>query len=138
MKLKFVGLCVLFLAVFAGPDLAFSQAKKPKAVVKPVVKTALAQKPVATVQEIEEGKMLISKSDCIACHHAENKMVGPSYLSISQKYPLSEASVNHLAQKVTTGGSGVWGEIPMPPHAATAPADLQKMVKYILSLKAKS
>lgn len=138
MKLKFVGVSIFLLAVFGGSNLVFAQAKKPKAVGKPIVKAVVVQKPVATVQEIEEGRILISKSDCIACHSVENKMVGPSYLSISQKYPLAEANVANLSQKITAGGSGVWGEIPMPPHAATAPADLQKMVKYILSLKAKS
>lgn len=137
MKPKFVFFSCLLLTL-CGHKVAFSQAKNNKAAVKPVTKVAIVQKPLATTAELEEGRLLISKSDCVACHNAENKMVGPSYSSIAQKYTLSEANVKHLAQKVISGGSGVWGDLPMPPHPNTAPEDLHKMVKYILFLKAKS
>ena len=137
MRLKPISSAFLFLSLLTAGHTAFSQVKKTKTPV-PVVKAAAAPKIVATVQEIEEGRMLISKSDCLACHHAENKMVGPPYIAIARKYVLSEANVNHLTEKIAAGGSGIWGEIPMPPHPDIAAADLKKMVKYILSLKSKS
>jgi cytochrome c len=82
-----------------------------------------------------EGEKLIAKSDCIACHNKVQKVVGPAYVDIAAKYPLNEENVNHLADKVISGGSGVWGEVPMTPHASLSKDDAKKMVSYILSLK---
>lgn len=82
-----------------------------------------------------EGEKLIAKSDCIGCHNKVQKVIGPAYVDIAAKYPLNEENVNHLADKVIAGGKGVWGEVPMTPHASLAKDDAKKMVSYILSLK---
>lgn len=82
-----------------------------------------------------EGEKLIAKSDCIGCHNKVQKVIGPAYVDIAAKYPLSDDNVNHLADKIIAGGKGVWGEIPMTPHASLSKDDAKTMVKYILSLK---
>jgi cytochrome c len=38
-------------------------------------------------------------------------------------------------EKVKKGGSGVWGQVPMPPNPQVSDADLKAMVTYILALK---
>ena len=135
MKLKFISSSII-IVVFAFNYKASAQAK-PKMIKKPVKAAVAAVKtPIATAQEIEEGKAIMAKSDCMACHAIENKLVGPSYNSVSQKYLLDPASINRLSQKIINGGNGVWGTVPMPPHPAVSMADAEKMVKYILSLKA--
>ena len=85
--------------------------------------------------DIAEGKALISKSDCLACHKLDVKLVGPAYADVAKKYPSTPANVTMLANKVIKGGTGVWGQIPMTPHPTLALADAKKMVKYVLSLK---
>jgi cytochrome c len=41
-----------------------------------------------------------------------------------------------LVAKVTKGGSGVWGAVPMPPNSPkVGDADIKTLVRYILSLK---
>ena len=40
-----------------------------------------------------------------------------------------------LVDKVKKGGVGVWGQVPMPPNAAVPDADVQALVKWILSQK---
>jgi cytochrome c len=82
-----------------------------------------------------EGEKLIAKSDCIGCHNKVQKVIGPAYVDIAAKYPLNDENVNHLADKIIAGGKGVWGEIPMTPHAALSKDDAKQMVSYILSLK---
>lgn len=82
-----------------------------------------------------EGEKLIAKSDCIGCHNKVQKVIGPSYVDIAAKYSLNDENVDHLADKIISGGKGVWGEIPMTPHAALSKDDAKTMVKYILSLK---
>lgn len=132
MKINFIVSLVLTSCVFVF-NRDVSAQSKPKTVVKTI---STAKMPIATAQEVEEGKVLISKSDCLACHHLENKLVGPSYTSVAEKYMLNKANVNTLTQKIISGGSGVWGTVPMPPHTALSADDATKMVKYILSLKA--
>lgn len=89
--------------------------------------------PASTVKS--DGEKLIAKSDCIGCHNKVQKVIGPAYVDIAAKYPLNDENVDHLAQKVIEGGKGVWGEIPMTPHASLSKDDAKSMVKYILSLK---
>jgi cytochrome c len=84
---------------------------------------------------IDEGKELITKSDCLACHKLQDKLVGPSYSDVAAKYSYSKSTVQDLASKIVNGGAGVWGQIPMTPHPNITPENAQKMVTYILSLK---
>jgi cytochrome c len=82
------------------------------------------------------GLELIAKSDCLTCHKVDEKLTGPSYRDVANKYA-SEAPgiIPKLADKVIKGGTGVWGQIPMLPHATLSQTDAEAMVKYILLLK---
>ncbi len=82
-----------------------------------------------------KGAQLIAASDCGSCHKQAEKLVGPAYTAIAQKYPATAANITMLANKIITGGKGHWGEIPMTPHPQLALADTKEMTKYILSLK---
>ena len=84
---------------------------------------------------IEAGEQLISKSDCMACHKVDKKLLGPSYIDVALKYSATESNYLLLASKIVGGGSGNWGKMSMPPHAKLAAADAKKMVQYILSLR---
>ena len=87
----------------------------------------------ASAKPEDEGKALVEGADCLSCHKVDSKLVGPSYQDVAAKY--TDADIDHLAQKVIDGGKGVWGDIPMTPHAGLSKENAQKMVKYILSLK---
>jgi cytochrome c len=132
---------ILFLgfaiALFTNID-GFSQAKK-KVVTKTktTTKTAGSSKTTLSKADIEQGKQLISKSDCLACHQVQARVVGPAYSAVAAKYPATDANINKLADKIIKGGAGVWGQVPMTPHPSIANDDAKKMVSYILSLKAK-
>ncbi len=77
---------------------------------------------------------LLTKSGCMACHQVDKKVVGPSYKDVAKKYKGDAAAADKLAGKVKKGGSGVWGQVPMPPNAAVKDDDIKTMVKHILSL----
>ena len=81
------------------------------------------------------GELLINKSDCVGCHHKINKLIGPAYTEVAKKYPNNDKNITYLADKIIKGGSGVWGKIPMTPHAKISQSDAKLMAKYILSLK---
>lgn len=81
------------------------------------------------------GLALIKKNDCLTCHKVDQKVIGPAYQDVANKYTSSPAVIDTLANKVIKGGSGNWGTIAMSPHPSLSEADAQEMVKYILSLK---
>jgi len=88
----------------------------------------------------EKGLELIGASDCTTCHRlsaaTQGVSTGPAYSEVAAKYaPAADTTVNRLVQKIITGGTGVWGSVPMTPHAQLPEADVREMVKYILSLK---
>ena len=80
------------------------------------------------------GKALVDGSDCATCHHPTNKIVGPAHGDVAAKYDFTEANVKMLAGKIISGGSGVWGEIPMNAHADLSQGDAENMARYVLSL----
>lgn len=82
----------------------------------------------------QEGQDLLKKSDCLACHQPEVRVVGPSFREIAGRY--GQADLPKLIAKVKQGGAGSWGEVPMAPHPALADADLGKMIGWILSAHA--
>jgi len=79
------------------------------------------------------GDQIIETLDCSGCHAASERMIGPSYKEIAEKY--SEKDIDLLASKIIEGGSGVWGSVPMAAHPQVSQEDAKKMVAYILSQK---
>ena len=83
---------------------------------------------------IAQGKTLVDASDCKTCHHATNKIIGPSHTEVAKKYEFTKSNTQMLAGKIIQGGQGVWGEIPMTAHPDITQADAEKMAMYVLSL----
>jgi cytochrome c len=78
---------------------------------------------------------LAKKHACFACHTVDKKMVGPSYKDVAAKYRNDQTAPAKLAEKVKKGSQGVWGNVPMPPNTAVPDADVNTLVKWILSQK---
>lgn len=76
---------------------------------------------------------LAKKHNCLACHTVDKKAVGPAYRDIAKKYKGQNVNAQ-LEQKVKKGGSGVWGQVPMPPNPAIPDADLKKLVDWIVKM----
>lgn len=74
----------------------------------------------------------MSTTTCFNCHQMKSKLIGPSFESVSKKYPDTEASVVMLAGKVIKGTSGTWGDIQMPPHPDLKPDRAQQIIRWIL------
>jgi cytochrome c len=96
--------------------------------------------PPAAPAASEKGLELIGASDCTTCHRlhkaAAGASIGPAYSEVAAKYsPAADTTVSRLVKKIISGGSGIWGAVPMTPHPALAPADVKVMVEYILALK---
>jgi cytochrome c len=85
--------------------------------------------------DYQKGVELIAKSDCLTCHKTDTKVIGPAYKDVAAKYENTEANVDLLAGKIIKGGTGVWGQIPMTPHATISEADAKALAKYVLLLR---
>lgn len=81
------------------------------------------------------SEALAKKHNCMACHAMDKKLVGPSYQDVAAKYKGQKDAEAKLVDKVKKGGAGAWGQVPMPPNAAVPDADVQTMVKWVLSAK---
>ncbi len=82
----------------------------------------------------QADEALAKKHNCTACHQIDKKSVGPAYKDVAKKYKGQADALAKLSDKVKKGGSGVWGPVPMPPHAAMSDADIQKLVQWVLAM----
>ena len=76
---------------------------------------------------------LATAKNCMACHAVDKKLVGPSYTEVAKKYADQKDAVDKLATKITKGGSGAWGAIPMPANPQVNDADAKKLATWVLS-----
>ena len=97
--------------------------------------------------DYQKGLDLVSKSDCLTCHQPTNKVVGPAYQDVADKYAGVDTAVTYLAHRVihgvnpAAGDKANWGDVTnnavMTPHPQLSEADAEQMVKYVLLLKTK-
>lgn len=85
--------------------------------------------------DYKKGLALIGQNDCLTCHKVSEKVVGPSYQEVADRYAGKPGAEDSLANKVIHGGAGNWGQVPMTPHPNLSHDDAVAMVKYILLLK---
>jgi cytochrome c len=76
---------------------------------------------------------LAQKSGCLACHARNSRLVGPSLAEISQRYRAEAGAEARLAAKVRDGGTGNWGQVPMPAHPQLAAEEIRTLVRWFLT-----
>jgi cytochrome c len=83
-----------------------------------------------------EMPALAKKLNCTACHAIDKKVVGPAWQDVANKYKGDAAAAEKLQVKVSKGGSGNWGTVPMPANdaAGTKQAEIKELVSFILGL----
>ena len=96
---------------------------------------APAANDISSNPDYQKGLALVAKSNCLTCHKVDEKLIGPAYKDVANKYAGNDTALTHLAHKVISGGKGVWGDVAMTPHPELSEADAEQMVKYILLLK---
>ncbi len=98
----------------------------------------------------EEMPALAHKLNCTACHAIDKKVVGPAWRDVAKKYTGSGVTkytykgkeyplIEGLVMKVSQGGSGNWGTMPMPANdpTGTKKAEITELVKFEQSLATK-
>lgn len=90
---------------------------------------------LASAGNVHASEALAKKYNCLSCHGVDKKVIGPAYSDVAAKYKGDAGAEAKLIAKIKNGGSGVWGQIPMPPNASVPDADIKILVKWVLSAK---
>jgi cytochrome c len=79
---------------------------------------------------------LMRRGGCAGCHEVEQKLIGPAYRDVANRYRNQPDATKRLFQKVRAGGKGNWGDVAMPPNGEDklSDEDLHKLLQWILSL----
>ncbi|MEL7002455.1 MAG: c-type cytochrome, partial [Bacteroidota bacterium] len=117
---------ILFIAV------SCSESKKSAESASEKKKTTENEQVENKAIEAQKGLKLIKGSDCIACHMDNQKLVGPSYKEVAEKYKNEENAKEQLVKNIIEGASGVWDDVAMPAHPQLSKEDVSQMVDYIL------
>lgn len=79
---------------------------------------------------------LAKKHQCDSCHAIDDRVVGPAWRSVAAKYKGDTGAAALLQVKVSQGGRGVWGTMPMPGNdpGGVKQDDIRALIQFILSL----
>ena len=97
--------------------------------------TGLAQAAEMTAAEQAAAKELAQASGCLSCHALTEKIVGPAYSTVAEKYKADADAATSLAQSIQYGSKGKWGRIPMPPHASLSPEDIKTLANWVMTVQ---
>jgi len=78
---------------------------------------------------------LADKSRCTTCHDVREKVTGPAWIDVANRYRGDKDALERLVVKVRDGGSGNWGNVPMSPNKRVSEDNIRKLVTWILALK---
>jgi cytochrome c len=79
------------------------------------------------------AKALASKSACLACHAVDKKLVGPSYKDVAAKHQGQAGALEKVAARIKSGGSGVYGPVPMPAQPNLKDDELKLLAAWVLA-----
>jgi cytochrome c len=78
---------------------------------------------------------LAQKKNCMACHSTDKKVIGPAFKDVASKYAGQKDATDALAAKILKGGSGSWGQVPMPANPQVNEAEAKQLAAWVLSVK---
>ena len=101
---------------------------------------------ILTPSTVIEVPVAAQKNNCTACHSVYRRLVGPAWLDVSKKYKGQDKFIyagkeysllEGLMLKVSKGGAGNWGAMPMPANdaAGAKQADIKELVTFVIGLE---
>ena len=87
----------------------------------------------AYAMDAAAAKALASKSACLACHAADKKLVGPAYKDVAAKHKGQADAVAKVAARIKSGGSGIYGPVPMPAQPNLKDDELKLLAEWVLA-----
>ena len=95
----------------------------------------LSQAAEMSAEQKTAAKQLAQDSGCLSCHALTEKIVGPAYSSVAEKYKGQADAAASLVQSIQYGSKGKWGRIPMPAHGTMPAEDLKTLANWVLTVQ---
>jgi len=95
----------------------------------------LSQAAELSPAEKDAALQLAKDTGCLSCHSLTEKIVGPAYANVAEKYKADPDAASGLVQSIQYGSKGKWGRIPMPAHSQLSPDDLKLLANWVLSIQ---
>lgn len=99
------------------------------------VLASLSAPTLAHAADVNAVVELAKASGCYSCHANGEKVVGPAFAAVAQKYAGQKDAAADLAMSIQNGSSGKWGRIPMPGHASLPAGDVKRLAEWVLTVK---
>ncbi|MFM2112118.1 MAG: hypothetical protein RLZZ271_778 [Pseudomonadota bacterium] len=91
----------------------------------------------AQAADNKSPEQIAKDAGCLSCHSISEKVVGPAYSAIAEKYKGQKDAPAQLAQSIKNGSKGHWGRIPMPAHSSLSDAEIKTLVSWVLAQQPK-
>jgi len=75
---------------------------------------------------------LLASNACLSCHGLTQKIVGPGYHDVAEKYKADPQAQSKLEASIRGGSVGKWGSVPMPPFAALKSEEVKALAAFVL------
>jgi cytochrome c551/c552 len=75
---------------------------------------------------------LLASNACLSCHGLTQKIVGPGYHDVAEKYKAEPQAQSKLEASIRGGSAGKWGSVAMPPFAALKPEEVKALAAFVL------
>ena len=109
----------------------YGSAKASDADVQAASNPPVEQPPTVSVAKVASA--LLKDNACLSCHAIDHKVVGPAYHDVAAKYANDPQALARVMSSIQHGGSGKWGDVPMPPFAQLSSDDLKSLATFIMS-----
>ncbi len=94
---------------------------------------ALASAAANAALDDAQALELMKKGGCSSCHSVDKKVIGPAYHEVAAKHHGENGAAAQLENTVRHGSKGTYGAMPMPPISKLSDAELDDLVKWILT-----
>jgi cytochrome c len=132
---KIITICLLTAGFYACNNEGTETKSTTATTTEPAAEKPAAKADVTDSPDFVKGLELVNNNDCKTCHKVDEKLIGPAFRDVANKYPNNPSTLDTLAHKIIKGGQGNWGSIPMAAHDKLSVEDATAMAKYVLLLK---
>lgn len=88
---------------------------------------------LASTAQADAMRSFVQQSNCMSCHHASVRVLGPSFNSIRERYQDEPGAAAGLAKSINWGSVGKWGATPMPANRQITENEALAAARWILS-----
>jgi cytochrome c len=99
-----------------------------------VLLCGLSQAAELSSAEKDSAMQLAKDTGCLSCHSLTEKIVGPAYAKVAEKYKADADAVSGLVQSIQYGSKGKWGRIPMPAHSQLSAEEINLLARWVMTI----